>query len=159
MRKDSTELFESSVQGTGRVASSPGSLLEAVESALTRCAAHQAGVEDAPAAVLWTDGEAQWQPLLPVLRRRMPQLLTLGAFDPAIRQGPAIWIRAVLAGELSEPAIPEGTTPIVCLPAVSRHELRAGEECPILLQPLVDWLAEQEKSLLAQLQNGPIVVA
>lgn len=100
---------------TSRTAAAASSLLERLEQCLATAAQHQQGVEDAPSAVLWTDGEAQWQPLLPVLRRRVPQLLTLGAFDPAIRQGPAIWIRAVLAGELSEPAIPKGTTPIVYL--------------------------------------------
>jgi len=115
-----------------------GSLLEKLEHSLALAAQYQHGVEEAPAAVLWTDGESQWQALLPVLRRRLPQLLTLGAFDPAIRQGPAIWVRAVVADELDEPAIPEGLTPIVYLPGVSRHELRAGEECPLFLQPLVE---------------------
>lgn len=123
---------------TSRTAAAASSLLEKLEQCLESAAQHQHGVEDAPTAVLWTDGEAQWQPLLHALRRRMPQLLTLGAFDSAIRQGPAIWIRAVLAGELTEPSIPKATTPIIYLPGVSRHELRAGEECPVLLQPLVE---------------------
>jgi len=121
-----------------RASTAASSLLEKLEQVITSAAHHQHGVEEAPSAVLWTDGEAQWQPLLAVLRRRMPQLLTLGAFDPAIQQGPAIWIRAVLAGELVGPVLPKDTTPIVYLPGVSRHELRAGEKCPILLQPLVE---------------------
>ncbi len=71
---------------TTRTSAEASSLLEKLEQCLALAAQHQHGVEDAPTAVLWTDGESQWQALLPVLRRRVPQLLTLGSFDPAIRQ-------------------------------------------------------------------------
>ncbi|MEZ5598075.1 MAG: hypothetical protein R3E84_17080 [Pseudomonadales bacterium] len=39
---------------------------------------------------------------------------------------------------LSEVQIPEGTAPIVYLPGVSRQELRAVQECPDSLKPLVE---------------------
>jgi hypothetical protein len=35
-----------------------------------------------PYAVLWTDHDAQWQPVIPQLRRLLPQLLTFGEFQP-----------------------------------------------------------------------------
>ena len=70
--------------------------------ALARAARHSPGVEEAPAALLWPDGEEQWRPLLPRLRARLPQLLTLGPYDSEVRTGPAIWIKCVLAGTLPE---------------------------------------------------------
>ena len=33
----------------------------------------------APAVILWPDKERQWEPVLPVLRERLPHLLTLGS--------------------------------------------------------------------------------
>jgi hypothetical protein len=90
-----------------------------------------------PAVLLWTDAEGQWEPLLPRLRGLLPQLLTLGPYEPATRTSPAIWLRCLLARTL--PGVeywPEGATPIVYLPGVSRPELRAVESCPPALQPL-----------------------
>jgi hypothetical protein len=91
-----------------------------------------------PCAVLWTDHDAQWQPVIPQLRRLLPQLLTFGDYEPEIRSGPAIWLRSVVDRALSEVQIPEGTAPIVYLPGVSRQELRAVQECPDSLKPLVE---------------------
>ena len=91
-----------------------------------------------PYAVLWTDHDAQWQPLIPQLRRLLPQLLTFGDYEPAHRIGPAIWLRSVVDRALPEIEIPEGATPIVYLPGVSRQELRAVQECPDSLKPLVE---------------------
>jgi len=91
-----------------------------------------------PYAVLWTDHDAQWQPVIPQLRRLLPQLLTFGDYEPEIRSGPAIWLRSVVDRALSEVRIPEGTAPIVYLPGVSRQELRAVQECPDSLKPLVE---------------------
>lgn len=91
-----------------------------------------------PHAVLWTDHDAQWQPIMPQLRRLLPQLLTFGDYDPEQRTGPAIWLRCVVDRALPEIQIPEGSTPIVYLPGVSRQELRAVQECPDRLKPLVE---------------------
>lgn len=91
-----------------------------------------------PYAVLWTDHDAQWQPVIAQLRRLLPQLLSFGDYEPELRSGPAIWLRSVVDRALSEVEIPEGTTPIVYLPGVSRQELRAVQECPDSLKPLVE---------------------
>lgn len=91
-----------------------------------------------PYAVLWTDHDAQWQPVIAQLRRLLPQLLTFGDYDPKFRSGPAIWLRSVVDRALPEVKIPEGATPIVYLPGVSRQELRAVQECPDSLKPLVE---------------------
>ncbi|MYB36891.1 MAG: BREX-1 system phosphatase PglZ type B [Gammaproteobacteria bacterium] len=93
---------------------------------------------DAPAAVLWTDPNSQWQPIAGELRQRMPELLTLGDYLPETRTGPAIWLRTALEGHLPDVEIAEGITPVVYLPSVSRQTLRTVEECPDSLKPLVE---------------------
>ncbi len=92
----------------------------------------------APAAILWTDHDAQWLPIIPQLRQLAPQLLTLGEYQPDQRTGPAIWLRTVVDGALPEIEIPEGEAPILYLPNVSRQALRAVQECPDALKPLVE---------------------
>lgn len=91
-----------------------------------------------PAAILWTDQDSQWAPVIPQLRRLMPQLLILGEYDPASRQGPAIWLRCVVDRALDAPRMPDETVPIIYLPGVSRQELRAVQECPDGLKPVVE---------------------
>ena len=91
-----------------------------------------------PCAVLWADRDAQWQPIVARLRRLLPQLLTFGEHEPELRSGPAIWLRSAIDRALPEVELPENATPIVYLPGVSRQELRAIEECPDSLKPLVE---------------------
>jgi hypothetical protein len=96
-----------------------------------------------PVALLWTDAEGQWLPLLQRLRAELPELYTLAyrkeePYDPAQRVGPAIWLRCVVERELPEATPPEGKTPILYLPKVGRQDLRSAGECPVRLQPLVE---------------------
>ena len=93
---------------------------------------------DAPATVLWTDPNSQWQPVAGELRQRMPELLTFGDYQPEARTGPAIWLRTAIDGHVPEVDIEEGVTPIVYLPSVSLQALRTVEECPNSLKPLVE---------------------
>ena len=87
---------------------------------------------------MWTDQDAQWRPVIAQLRRLLPQLLTFGEYEPEHRSGPAIWLRSVIDRALPAVELPEDATPIVYLPGVSRQELRAIEECPDNLKPLVE---------------------
>ena len=91
-----------------------------------------------PRVVLWTDSASQWLPIIPQLRHLMPQLLVIGDYAPEKRTGPAIWLRCVLDGSLEYPQVPEDKTPIIYLPDVSRQVLRAVQECPDSLKPLVE---------------------
>ena len=91
-----------------------------------------------PDVVLWTDHDSQWQPIIPQLRRLLPQFLTFGDYEPEYRSGPAIWLRSVVDRPLLEVEMPEGGTPIIYLPGVSRQTLRAVQECPNSLKPLVE---------------------
>jgi hypothetical protein len=91
-----------------------------------------------PAAILWTDPKREWRGLLELMLGRIEELLVLGDYRPGARSGPAIWLRCVVDGVLAEVTLPEDRTPIVYLPGVARQELRAGEECPDALRPLVE---------------------
>ena len=53
------------------------------------------------------------------------------------KDGPAVWLRAAVAGAVLAVVIPEGSTPILYLPGVARETLKGADDCPALLQPLV----------------------
>lgn len=90
-----------------------------------------------PVAVLWTDADGQWLPLIPQLRSVLPTLFTLGSYEPASRSGPSIWLKCIVDRTLPEaPGV--GETPILYLPHVSRQELRAAGDCPSRTQPLIE---------------------
>jgi hypothetical protein len=90
-----------------------------------------------PAAVLWTDAEAQWLPVMHSLRAALPTLYALGRYEPSTRTGPAIWLKCIVDRTLPE-APPPGEVPVLYLPRTSRQELRAAGDCPPALQPLVE---------------------
>jgi hypothetical protein len=118
-------------------------LLEAVRASLAHAARYNPGDVVAPAAVLWTDADGQWRHVAEHLRALMPELLTLGEYDAATRTGPAIWLRCVIepavqAEKFPQLAWPADTVPVIYLPGVSRQTLRAVEECPDALKPLVE---------------------
>lgn len=120
-----------------------GTLLEAVRASLGHAARFNPGDVVAPAAVLWTDADGQWQPVVEQLRGLMPELLTLGEYDADTRTGPAIWLRTVIepavrADKFPDLAWPNGAVPVIYMPGVSRQTLRAVEECPDALKPLVE---------------------
>jgi hypothetical protein len=87
---------------------------------------------------LWTDPDAQWRPLVAELSKSFPELYTLGEFVPGQRCGPAIWLKCVVERALPDANPPAGHIPVLYLPGLSRQVLRAGSECPVLLQPLIE---------------------
>ena len=105
-------------------------VIEALVASLEAAAKYNPNDVVNPHAVLWTDHDVQWQPIIPQLRRLLPQLLTFGEYQPEQRIGPAIWLRSVVDRALPEVELPDGVTPIVYLPGVSRQDLRAVQECP-----------------------------
>ncbi len=118
-------------------------LLEALRASLLHAARYDPGDVAAPAAVLWTDADGQWRPVVEHLRTIMPELLTLGEYEAATRTGPAIWLRCVIEPAVRAATFPEldwqsETVPVVYMPNVSRQTLRAVEECPDVLKPLVE---------------------
>ncbi len=122
---------------------SRATLLEALRASLAHTARYNPGDVVRPAAVLWTDADGQWRPVVEQLRALMPELLTLGDYNPATRTGPAIWLRCVIepgvrADKFPGLSWPGGTVPVIYMPGVSRQTLRAVEECPDLLKPMVE---------------------
>jgi hypothetical protein len=88
-----------------------------------------------PVALLWPDETGQWSPVIRRIGERLP-VVTLGRYDPEQRQGPAYWIRCVVARTI-DVGLPEGP-PIVYLPGVPRSELRAIDSCPPELAPIAE---------------------
>ncbi|MDE2058250.1 MAG: BREX-1 system phosphatase PglZ type B [candidate division NC10 bacterium] len=118
-------------------------LLEAVRASLAQVARYNPGDVVAPVTVLWTDADGQWRPVVEQLRELMPALLTLGDYDAKTRTGPAIWLRCVIepavrAEKFPDLAWPADTVPVIYMPGVIRQMLRAAEECPDKLKPLVE---------------------
>ncbi|MFA5263807.1 MAG: BREX-1 system phosphatase PglZ type B [Opitutaceae bacterium] len=112
-------------------------LAEALWNSLSAAAVSPEGVAP-PVAILWTDPDAQWRPLVAELSKSFPELYTLGDFVPGKRIGPAIWLKCVIERTLPDASPPAGHIPVLYLPGLSRQVLRAGSECPALLQPLIE---------------------
>ena len=114
-----------------------GTMMEALVQSLTGASQYNPDDVARPAAILWTDHDAQWKGVIPQLRQMLPELLTLGEYQPDERIGPVIWLRTQIDQALPTETIPGDATPILYLPGVSRQQLRAVEECPDALKPLV----------------------
>ncbi len=117
---------------------SGGTVVERLKASLEAASAHNPSDAERPSAILWTDRDSQWLPILPRLRGLMPQLLALGEYAPGNRTGPSIWLRCVVEGALESPEMPEETIPVIYLPGVGRQELGAAQTCPDHLKPLVE---------------------
>lgn len=111
-------------------------ILEAVGFALKDAAKFNRSVQAQPEAVLWTDADRQWQSVVGALSVAGCPILTLGDYAPLNRQGPAIWLKCVIAGQF--PDLRCDGVPVLYLPGVSRADLRAIESCPRHLQPLAE---------------------
>lgn len=114
-----------------------------VAKALRDAAAFNAGANFAPAAVLWSDPERTWEPVIRSLQEAVP-ILVLGEYDPASAQGPALWLRAVLASpesaELpSHLAERDERNPwVIYLPGVSRSSVAEASALNDSLAPLAE---------------------
>jgi hypothetical protein len=113
-------------------------ILDAIVQSIARAGEYNRDDQVAPAVILWPDKEHQWEPLLPVLRERLPHLLTLGTYNVGTSTGPAVWLRCMITRSLPEAKWTEKDIPVIYLPGVSRQELRAVAECPAPLMPLAE---------------------
>jgi hypothetical protein len=82
--------------------------LDALERAFNRAATYNERSRVALIAILWPDEKEEWTRLLPRLRERFPQLLTLGEYDSDKKRGPAIWLKCMIARTLEAADWPEG---------------------------------------------------
>ena len=112
-----------------------GTVLDRLVARINTTFTYNEGAQVAPAALLWPDETRQWQPAVERLGEHLP-IVTLGAYDPARRTGPAYWIRCVVAGTIDVGLI-DGT-PVVYLPGVARSEFHAVDTCPAALAPIAE---------------------
>ena len=78
------------MQSSPSIERSGNAVIEALVGSLAAAAKYNPNDVVHPCAVLWTDHDAQWQPIIPQLRRLLPQLLTFGEYQPDQRIGPSI---------------------------------------------------------------------
>ncbi|HYH17971.1 MAG TPA: BREX-1 system phosphatase PglZ type B [Azospirillum sp.] len=115
----------------------PKTLLEAIQHGLADAGKTADGVAP-PAAILWTDPDGQWRPVIEPLRKLVPHLYALGLYDPEHGTGPAIWLKCVVDRALPDLDLPADAIPVLYLPGVARAVLRSAEDCPPAHQPLVE---------------------
>lgn len=114
-----------------------------VAKALRDAAAFNAGANSAPAAVLWVDPDRAWEPVIRSLQEAVP-ILVLGEYTPAIAQGPALWLRAVLAAPDSAQLPPhlaerdERSPWVIYLPGISRGAVVEASALDDSLAPLTE---------------------
>jgi hypothetical protein len=114
--------------------------LDALIEALAAVSRWNEAVEARPAALLWCDPKSEFAPLIPLLRARLLHLLTFGTYDIKTRTGPAIWLRAAVAGVWPTLPLDPAAIPVVWLPGIAREQLRGTEGTPGPIAPLA-WLA------------------
>ncbi len=113
-------------------------VLDEVVTAIREAANFNSADQAAPVVILWPDPSEEWAPLLPDLRKVMPELFTLGPLDATARSGPAIWLRCVLSRKIAGMDWPADRLPIFYLPGVGRKTLREIEDAPEALAPLLE---------------------
>lgn len=94
--------------------------------------------EIAPCAILWPDGEREWEPIISRLREHLP-VLTLGEYDPNTLTGPPAWLRCMLAQSLPNRLAPN-VIPVLYLPGVNSIELCNLHQRPNHLGSIIDIL-------------------
>jgi len=126
-----------------------GTTVRAVVAESLRAAARSGETQEPPVAVLWADPERAWEPAIHSLQEAVP-ILVLGDWsgDSERAQGPALWLRAVLAAPeaVTLPAHlatrdadhPAANPWVLYLPGVHRHELTDMAQIPEHLKPLAD---------------------
>ena len=97
------------------ILSAPKTLIDALQESFTGALRSPDGTA-APVALLWTDADGQWRPLIPTLMKAIPELYALGPFAPEERQGPVIWLKCIIERSLPDCSPPPGGVPILICP-------------------------------------------
>jgi hypothetical protein len=115
------------------------SLFDKVYQALRQAENHNSSIMVKPEVILWPDPERQWEEVIPALQEDIPQLLIYGSHNPEKRQGPAIWIKCMVAKVLPEATWDNNKVPVIYLPGVSKGDLRNVEHAGLDFQPLLEY--------------------
>lgn len=114
-------------------------IYDKVVQALTQAENHNSNLMVKPEVILWPDPENQWVDVMDVLQENMPQLLTYGSYNPGKKQGPAIWLKCMIAKMLPEADWESDAIPIIYLPGVAKNDLRNVENAVFNFQPLLEY--------------------
>jgi len=115
------------------------SIYDKVTQALKQAENHNSNVMVKPEVILWPDPEHQWSEVIEVLQKNIPHLLIYGSFEPARKQGPAIWLKCMIAKALPEANWDAEAIPIIYLPGVAKSDLRNVENAVFNFQPLLEY--------------------
>ena len=115
------------------------SIYDKVIQALKQAEQHNSSIMVKPEVILWPDPECQWIDVIPLLQAQIPHLLVYGQYEPVKKQGPAIWIKCMIAKALPEAVWDENTTPIIYLPGIAKADFRNVEVAGLELQPLLEY--------------------
>lgn len=111
--------------------------------------AYDSNTEEPPLALFWPDKDRQWESAVSRIQESRT-VLRLGDLAPELMQGPAYWLRCVIAGKISV-AGPFDGPPIIYLPGYSRHDLRLSNDLGRSVAPLA---ALQTRSHWFSHKNG-----
>jgi len=115
------------------------SIYDKVVQALKQAENHNSHVMVRPEVILWPDPENQWCDVIEVLQQSIPHLLIYGSFEPTRKQGPAIWLKCMIAKVLPEANWHSDAIPIIYLPGVAKSDLRNVENAVFNFQPLLEY--------------------
>lgn len=132
---------------------SPDTLIDALKASFAASLRTPDGVAP-PAALLWTDADGHWKPLLPALMRALPELYVLGPYAPEERQGPVIWLKCIVERTLPGVSPAPELTPILYLPNISRQDLRAGGDFLAEKRHLMPLVELQYRGTVWHQRNG-----
>ncbi len=127
------------------------SIFDKVIQALKQAEQHNSNIMVKPEVILWPDPERQWVEVIPVLQIEFPQLLVYGSYDSSKMQGPAIWLKCMIAKTLPEAVWADEATPIIYLPGIAKNDLRNVEKAGLEFQPLLEY---QYTGTLFTQENG-----
>jgi hypothetical protein len=127
------------------------SIFDKVIEAFREAENHNSHLMVKPEVILWPDPDSQWADVIDILQSKVPQLLVYGSYDAAKKQGPAIWIKCMIAKVLPEADWVDTVVPIIYLPGVSKVDLRSVENAVFDFQPLLEY--QYTGSLFLQ-ENG-----
>jgi hypothetical protein len=115
------------------------SLYDKVLHALKQAENHNSQLMVKPEVILWPDPENQWSEVIEVLQESIPQLLIYGNYEPSKKQGPAIWLKCMIAKALPDVNWDADAIPIIYLPGVAKSDLRNVENAVFNFQPLLEY--------------------
>lgn len=115
------------------------SIYDKVIQALRQAGQHNSSIMVKPEVILWPDPERQWAEVIPTIQEELPHLLIFGQYDPAKKQGPAIWLKCMITQSLPDAERDENTIPIIYLPGISKADFRNVEKADLDLQPLIEY--------------------